>query len=160
MQMVEHQVIYSPERKTQGYITNITSHSFYIIQLLIIEIFSLCSPLILLHHVRMGSPSFVLMFFPSLLGQLTLFREVRRAGPLTPLYLWTGPRKLWIQATARFFVGHTFDTRDFLKTSPPNTWTCILIFPSMKLKSCVDVCEVYSRGKYVCVQYRDPAVTE
>jgi hypothetical protein len=104
--MVEHQVIYSPERKTQGYITNITSHSFYIIQLLIIAIFSLCSPLILLHHVRNGFSLICPQVFPISAGfQLTLFCEVRRAGPLTPFYLCTGPKKLWIQATACFFVG-------------------------------------------------------
>jgi hypothetical protein len=83
--MVEHQMIYSPERKkNNGYITNTTSHSFEAIQLLMVIIFSLCWPLILLHHVQNGFSSTYHVFPISAGFQLTLFLGVRRAGSLSP----------------------------------------------------------------------------
>ncbi len=65
--------------------------------------FSLCWPLILLHHVSSTSSH----IFPISAGfQLTLFPRVGRAGFLTPLCPQTGSRKFWIQATACLFVRH------------------------------------------------------
>jgi hypothetical protein len=61
MHMVEHQMIYSPERKNKDYIMNITGHSFYVIQLLVVTIFSVGRWSFFIMS-RMGSPLFVLMF--------------------------------------------------------------------------------------------------
>ncbi len=109
MQTVEHQMVYSPERKKNGYITNIISHFFQDIRITMVTIFSLCQPLILLHHARNGFFSISSHVFAISEGfQLTLFPRVRRAGSLTPLFLQTGSWKLWIQTTACFFVGHRY----------------------------------------------------
>jgi hypothetical protein len=82
---VEHQMIYSPERKNNGYILNITSHFLNVIQLLIVTIFSLCWLLILLYHVRNWFSYTSPYVFPISAGfQLTLFPGVRWAGSLTP----------------------------------------------------------------------------
>ncbi len=68
---------YSSERKKHNGIQNITSHSFYFIQLLIITI--------LLHHIQNGFSLSCRYVFPtSARFQLTLFLGVRRARPLTP----------------------------------------------------------------------------
>ncbi len=65
--MVEHQMIYSPkEKKNNGHITNITSQLFRVIQLLMVAIFSLCWPLIILHHVQNGSSFISSHVFPHL----------------------------------------------------------------------------------------------
>ncbi len=84
------------------------SHFFEVIQLSMVTIFSLCWLLILIHHVRNEFSSTFSHLFPISAGfQLTLFLRVRQARPLTSLSLYTGSRRLWIQATARFPVGHT-----------------------------------------------------
>jgi hypothetical protein len=69
-------------------------------------IFSLCWPLILLHHVQNGLfPLFSHVSLISARFQLALFPRVGQVGPLTPLFLPIGFRKLWIQSTAVYLSG-------------------------------------------------------
>jgi hypothetical protein len=105
--MVEHQLIYSPERKNNGHIQKLQITSSLIIwyrkqwQYL-----SLCLALILLHHVRKGflfaSPHDSLI---SAGFQLTLFTRARWARPFFPTLPRTNSRKLWIQATGLSLSG-------------------------------------------------------
>jgi hypothetical protein len=88
MQMIEHQMIYSPERKkNNGYITNVMSHFFYAIQLSIVIIFSLDWPLFLLHHIRNGSSFTSPHVFPISAGFYLTFFSQSEAGwaPQPPL---------------------------------------------------------------------------
>ncbi len=106
--MVEHQVIYSPERKTMvidEYFESLPLNY----SILEVAIFSLCRPLTLLRHVRNR------FLFVSTHGspisdgfQLTLFTRAGRVRPFFPPFLQTCSRKLWIEATAHFPVGHTY----------------------------------------------------
>jgi hypothetical protein len=60
-------------------------------------------------HVQNGFFSVSSHVFPISSGfQLTLFPRARWAWPRIPTFLRTGSRKLWIQATARFSIGHTY----------------------------------------------------
>ncbi len=108
MQMVEHQMIYSPERKNNGHTTSTKSHFF------------------LNHSVTNGNdlltllaidppsshPEWVLLYlfscFPHLCWVPTDSFPQGRVGqaPHPPLFQ-AGCRKLWIQATARCFVRHS-----------------------------------------------------
>jgi hypothetical protein len=77
-------------------------------------IFSLCW-LLIIHHIQNGYFFTSLYVFPISAGfQLTLFPRVKQAESLIPLCLQTGSRKLWIQATAQFFVGHSSFCIDFI----------------------------------------------
>ncbi len=77
-----------------------------------VTIFSLCWRFILLHHVRNGFLFVSSHGFPISAGfQLTLFTRAKQARPFFPSFLQTCSRKLWIQATARFPVGHTYNDK-------------------------------------------------
>ncbi len=93
-----------------------TSHFCWILQHQEETIFSLCWPLVLLHHVLNGflfssSHGFAI----SVRFQLTFFTRSRWAGPFFPPFLQTGSRKLWIQTIAHFPVRHnvTVTTQQF-----------------------------------------------
>ncbi len=117
MQMVEHQMIFSSERKKQW------SHNEYskslILSYPIININNLLT--LLAADPPSSQPEWVLLHFFSCFPHLCWVPTdsspwVRRAGPLTPLCLQTGSRKFLIQATARFFVGHNTVVPSFLVT--------------------------------------------
>ncbi len=106
--MVEHQMIYSPERKNYGWVLNITSHFLNVFQLLIVIIFSLCFLLILLYHVRNWLSYTSPCVFPISAGfQPTLFPRVRWAGFLTPSLSVDRFQEALDPGNCLFLVGHT-----------------------------------------------------
>ncbi len=71
------------------------------------QFFSLCWPLILLHHSRNGFLAASTHGFPISAGfQPTLFTKTGRTGPFYPPFLQTGPGKLLIQTIASLPVEH------------------------------------------------------
>jgi hypothetical protein len=84
--MVEHQVIYSPERKNNNYIRILRVASFELfINTKKITISSLCWLLILLHHVQNGFLFASSHGFPFSAGfKLTLFTRTGWPGPFSP----------------------------------------------------------------------------
>jgi hypothetical protein len=99
-------MIYSPERKNNSYTTILVYVSLIIILCSKQIVFSLCWPLILLHHV----PNMFLLVSChvspiSARFQLTLFPKTGWAWPCVCPLPQTGSRKLWIQTTACFLSG-------------------------------------------------------
>ncbi len=84
--MVEHHIFILLKEKTQQLHNEYYKLLFLYYSVIGVIIFSLCCPLILLHHVRNGFLLICPHVFPISAGlQLTLFLEMGRAGPLTPL---------------------------------------------------------------------------
>jgi hypothetical protein len=112
--MVEHQMIYSPERKKQW------SHNEYCkspsrFKSFIIRGNNLRTLLatVLLHLIQNGFFSVTSHIFLISAGfQPTLFTKAGRARPFFPPFLQTGFGKLWIWETARFPVGHNIVLED------------------------------------------------
>ncbi len=107
--MVQHYVIYSPERKKQwSQSKHLQSHSYKI------QAQSSNCSLCFATDPPPSPPNglffvFFLHVVPVFTGfQLPFFPPLRRAGPgLTPS-LYTSPVFLWIEATARSHVGHMY----------------------------------------------------
>jgi hypothetical protein len=111
MQMVEHQVIYSLERKKQW------SHNEYYKWLLFKSYVKQWQYLLslLAADPPSSSPKWISLclfsWFPLISSrfQLTLFTRTGRARPYFPTFLQIGSGKLWIQATAHFPVRHSYE---------------------------------------------------
>jgi hypothetical protein len=83
MQIFQHHVIYSPERKYSCHNQNTCNHT-HIKYKHNQVVCSLCSQLIFLHHVRMGSPSFFMLSPPSLGFNCLSFSLLGGPGPAPP----------------------------------------------------------------------------